>query len=281
MMAAASRFAFRCGNLAVGSRFDPTKNWSSAVLHKLARLARTSCDDALVLPKPSTKTSHSSSAAARRLAREPVSVAHDPENPGDLATVAAIMDWVLYPHVAPDQRETLPAFPDCTNSTGPIPGLSASMTVGRYSALQDKLTKRHIPEWASLLALTEYSLRIGTATAWVEAGATPGELKHLGAWASTVGEEVYARLSAERQLALQQAATHSTGSSLDALLSSANNSTRDGTSVVLQGAARSARASQPKNLRAPAQSQPPLAKRVSRGPGQTQLPWASLPATHD
>lgn len=85
LMATASRFAFRCGNLAVRSAFNPRKNWSAAIIAQIALLVTEPAQQALVLPKPSTKTSHNASGEARRLAREPVAVAHDPRNVGDLA----------------------------------------------------------------------------------------------------------------------------------------------------------------------------------------------------
>ena len=64
--------------MAVGAGFDPACNWSAAVTARIAMLVEQPETDALVLPKPSTKTTHSSSAAARRRAREPVAVAHNP-----------------------------------------------------------------------------------------------------------------------------------------------------------------------------------------------------------
>ena len=107
----------------------------------------------------------------------------------------------------------------------------------------------------------DYSIRIGTATAWVEAGAQPGELRHLGAWATKIGEEVYARMSAERQLALQQASTHSAGMSLDALLQAASAGEQTGDAVLLPGAAAAATAMQTAATRGPATSVEPAVKR--------------------
>eukprot|EP01052_Picozoa_sp_SAG31_P018194 SAG31_NODE_1279_length_9036_cov_1.858454_1_plen_588_part_00 len=269
VMATASRFAFRCGNLAVGDSFDPDKNWSAGIVAKIASMVTTHSTDALVLPKPSTKTSHSSSAAARRLAREPVPLTHDPNNPGDLATIAFVLHWTHYSNVGPVALTQLPAFPDVCDKTGPHYGLHRAMSLQQYNALQLRLTRRHIPSWTSLLILTEYSLRIGTATAWVEAGALPGELRHLGSWATKIGEEVYARLSAERQLALQQAALHSAGTSLDSLLSAAEQSATDATAVILPGAARRTQA---QNTKPPTTQEPcvprivPAATRPHRAP---------------
>ena len=51
-------------------------------------------------------------------------------------------------------------------------------------------------------------------------------------------------MSAERQLALQQASTHSAGMSLDALLRAASDGERTGNAVILPGAAAAAAASQ-------------------------------------
>ena len=117
----------------------------------------------------------------------------------------------------------------------------------------------------ALLSLTDYSLRIGTATAWVEAGALLGELRHLSAWATKIGEEVYAHMSAERQLALQQAATHSAGMSLDALLRAASEGEQTGMAVLLPGTTAAAAASQPLSVQAPAQSAAPRVKRRRTG----------------
>ena len=53
--AAASKFAFRTGNPAVGSKFDPAKNWSARIIAQLALLVTEPQTDALVRPKPSTQ----------------------------------------------------------------------------------------------------------------------------------------------------------------------------------------------------------------------------------
>ena len=231
LMAVASLFAFRCGNLAVGAKFDPDRNWSAAIIAQLALLVTQPTKDALVLPKPTTKTSHSSSSAARRLAREPVPVSHDPGSNGDPATIAFFLHWFLYWDTPLEQLRYWPAFPDVHR------GLHWSVDLAWYSKFQDYVTHRHIPEWAHLLSLTEYSLRIGTATAWVEAGASAAELKHLGKWATDIGSDVYARLSVERQLRLQQSSLSSEGTSLDSLLRMAEASTASGSAVFVQGAA--------------------------------------------
>ena len=166
----------------------------------------------------------------------------------------------------------MPAFP-CVDR-----GLSQAVDLQWYTAFQQRVTQQHIPAWAALLSLTDYSLRIGTATAWVEAGALPGELRHLGSWATKIGEEVYARMSAERQLALQQAATHSAGMSLDALLRAASEGEQTGRAVLLPGAAATAAASQPLSVQAPAQSEGPRVKR--RRTGAAPQPTASTLHAH-
>ena len=44
LMAAASQFAFRTGNLAVGTKFDLANNWSAGIVAQLALLATESLD---------------------------------------------------------------------------------------------------------------------------------------------------------------------------------------------------------------------------------------------
>ena len=109
--AAAGKFAFRKGNLAVGAKFGPAKNWSAGIIAQLALLVTEPQTDALVLPKPSTKTTHSPSPTTQRLAREPVAVAHNPNNLGDLVSLAFIVHWCLFWAYTPAHLAVMPAFP--------------------------------------------------------------------------------------------------------------------------------------------------------------------------
>ena len=159
-----------------------------------------------------------------------------------------------------EQLQQLPAFPNIHK------GLAVSITITWYSKFQDELTLRRIPRWAALFNFTEYSLRIGTATAWVEAGGEPSELQHLGGWATRIGNEVYARMSVERALHLQEAALSSSGMTLDSLLQTANTAAASGDAVFVQGVAqRRANAGQL------GPSEPPVVRKRSAPQSQQQL----------
>ena len=128
------------------------------------------------------------------------------------------------------------------------------------------MTQRRIPRWAALFNFTEYSLRIGTATAWVEAGGDAAELQHLGAWASQIGKEVYARMSVERALHLHDASLSSTGVTLDSLLNVTN------TATASEGAAFVAGAAPPRSSVLPAAlpAEPPVSIRKRAAPDAQQ-----------
>ena len=127
---------------------------------------------------------------------------------------------------------------------------------------------------SSRMKFTEYSLRIGTATAWVEAGGDAAELQHLGAWATQIGKEVYACMSVERQLQLQQASLEADSTSLDALLRISEQAAQSRDAVFVHGAApvRSEAAG------LAAVMAPPVAKRPLLAAAQSTLKFARTTA---
>ena len=114
---------------------------------------------------------------------------------------------------------------------------------------------------------TEYSLRIGTATAWVEAGGDAAELQHLGAWATQIRREVYARMSVERTLQLHEASLSASGVTLDSLLTVAEGAASAGEATFVAGVvARPTAASAPRS-----HAPPVVRKRTANQLGQQQL----------
>lgn len=223
-MSLGSQFAFRMGNLAVGvNDFDPILNWSCREVVKMAELARAEPGDALILAKPITKTSANASKRSRTLAAEPIPLVYDPAIPGHPVAIAVMIHWMFLSHLAPATIATIPAIANYRTGDG--------ASLQDYNSWQARTVQRYLPDWAAVLNLTQYSLRIGAATAWTLAGAKPEELDHLGAWASAIGREVYSRMAVKRRLEIQHAAAMAQGTTLDSLLNVAA-STRDSTSAV-------------------------------------------------
>ena len=189
----------------------------------MAELARAELGAALILSKPSTKTSNNSSKRSRTLAAEPIPLVYDPTIPGHPVAIAVMINWMFLSHLAPATIVSMPAI--ANYRTG------QAATLHDYNSWQAKIVKNYLPSWAAVLNLTQYSLRIGAATAWILASAEPAELDHLGAWASAIGREVYSRMAVKRRLEIQQAAAMTQGTTLDSLLNVAS-ATRDSTSAV-------------------------------------------------
>ena len=222
-MSLGSQFAFRMGNLAVGTAFNPSLNWSANEVVKMAHLANAEPGATLILSKPTTKTSTNSSKRSRQLAAEPIPLMYDPNVPGHPVALAVMINWIYLSHLSPTAINAMPAIANYRSGH--------AVSLDDYNSWQAITVQRFLPDWAAVLTLTQYSLRIGAATAWTIAGAKPEELDHLGSWASAIGREVYSRMAVQRRVELQQAAALAQGTTLDSLLNVASSTTNTTSAV--------------------------------------------------